>query len=106
MRWYRLKLISEAEFFTEIFEDFVGLDNNFQENLLWKSNSIIKLMQVSDRTEDKKIIEEGLKIIIKLCQSKECGYLLDSYEIESFPINMLLEPERGMFDSILQSEFI
>jgi len=81
-------------FFTEIFEDFVGLDNNFQENVLWKSNSIIKLMQVSDGTKGKKILEEGLKIIINLCKFKECGYLLDSYEIESSPINMLLEPER------------
>jgi len=99
-------MISEAEFFTEIFEDFVGLDNNFQENVLWKSNSIIKLMQVSDEAEDKKIIEDGLNIIINLCKFKECGYLLDSYEIESCPSKLLLEPEREKFDSILQAEFI
>lgn len=99
-------MISEAEFFTEIFEDFVGLDDTFQENELWMSKSIIKLMKVPVKPENKKIIEEGLKDIMSLCKFKECGDLLDSYEIESFPINAFREPERRMFDSILQAEFI
>jgi len=99
-------LISEPSFLIEIFEDFVGLEENYQENELWKSNSIIKLMQVPDGTENKKIIEEVLKNIINLCKFKECGRLLDSYEKESFSINELIEPEKEMFNSILQAEFI
>ena len=35
-------MISETEFYSEIFEDFIDLDNIHQENELWKSNSIIK----------------------------------------------------------------
>ena len=99
-------MISEPSFLIEIFEDFVGLEENYQENELWKSNSIIKLMQVPDGTENKKIIEEVLKNIINLCKFKECGRLLDSYEKESFAINELIKPEKEMFNSILQAEFI
>lgn len=99
-------MISEVEFFTEIFEDFLGLDNNFHENELWKFYSIIKLMQVSDELDDKKIIQEGLNIIVNLCKFKECGELLDSYEIESDSISELAEPEKTLLGSILKAEFI
>lgn len=105
MRWYRLKLISEVEFFHGIFEEFLCLDNQLYENELWKLNSIIKLMQASDEFEDKTMVEEGLKIIINLCKFKECGDLLDSYEIESHSISELAEPEKTLLGSILKVEF-
>ena len=99
-------MISEVEFFNEIFEDFPYQDNHKYENDLWKANSIIKLMQNSDDFIDKSIVEEGLKIIINLCKFNECGYLLDSYELESSPINHLIESEKNLIDSILKAEFI
>jgi len=98
-------LISDIEFFTDIFEDFLGLDNNFYENELWKSHSIIKLMHVSYKLEDTKILEEGLKIIVNLCRFKECGDLLDSYELESHSISELAEAEKNLLGSILKAEF-
>ncbi len=99
-------MISEVEFFTEIFEDFLGLDGNFYENDLWRSHSIIKLMQSSDMLIDKDIVEEGLKIIISLYKFKECGALFDYYEIKSHPINELAESEKTLLGSILKAEFI
>ena len=99
-------MISEVEFFNEIFEDFLCRDNQVHENELWKSHSIIKLMQNSVEFEDKNIVEEGLKIIINLCKFKDCGDLLDSYEQESYPVNQLIESEKTLFNSILQAEFI
>ena len=98
-------MISETEFYCDIFEEFIDLDNFYQENELWKSNSIIKLMQISNRDDNKNVIEKGLKIILKLCKFKECGKLLDSYEIESFDIRDLIETEKQAFDSILVAEF-
>ena len=98
-------MISEVEFFNEIFEDFLCRDNQVHENELWKSHSIIKLMQNSVEFEDKNIVEEGLKIIINLCKFKECGDLLDSYEQESYPVNHLIESEKILLNSILQAEF-
>ena len=99
-------MIAEVEFFTEIFEEFLGMDNNVYENELWKSHSIIKLMHASHEFEDQKIVEEGLKIIINLCKFKECGKLLDSYELESQSINELPKTEKKLFGSILREEFI
>ena len=99
-------MISEVEFFTEIFEDFLGLDGNFYENDLWRSHSIIKLMHASDMLTDKKLIEEGLKIIINLYNFKECGALYDFYEIDSHCINDLAESEKTLLGSILKAEFI
>lgn len=99
-------MISEVEFFNEIFEDFLCRDNQVHENELWKSHSIIKLMHNSVEFEDTNIVEEGLKIIINLCRFKECGDLLDSYEQESYPVNQLIESEKTLLNSILQAEFI
>jgi hypothetical protein len=99
-------LISEVEFFTDVFEDFLGLDGNFYENDLWRSHSIIKLMRSSDMFTDKKIVEEGLKIIINLYKFKECGALYDCYEIDSHAINELAESEKTLLGSILKAEFI
>ncbi|GAH44714.1 unnamed protein product [marine sediment metagenome] len=99
-------MISEVEFFNEIFENFLSLDNHILENELWKAHSIIKLMHNSVEFEDENFVELGLKIIISLCKFKECGDLLDSYEQESYPVNQLVESEKILLNSILQAEFI
>ena len=98
-------MISEVEFFTDIFEDFLCLDNQLYENELWKFNSIIKLMQSSDEFEEEGIIEEGLKIIINLSRFKECGDVFDSYELGSHSISELTKPEKTLLGSILKAEF-
>lgn len=99
-------MLSETEFFNDIFENFPYQYNHKYENDLWKANSIIKLMQNSDEFIDKSIVEEGLKIIINLCKFNECGDLLDLYELESYPIDQLIEPEKNLIESILKAEFI
>ena len=98
-------MISEVEFFTEILEDFLCVDNHFYENDLWKYHSIIKLMNASDDFGNKEIIEEGLKVIINLYRFKDCGDLLDSYEKESHSISELVESEKTLLGSILKAEF-
>ncbi|MFX1501734.1 MAG: hypothetical protein ACFFDH_12285 [Promethearchaeota archaeon] len=98
-------MISDVDFFNEIFEKFPYDDNQCNESELWKANSIIKLMKNSEEFIDKSIVEEGLNIIITLCKFKECGELLDFYELDSYPINQLIEPERSIINSILKAEF-
>ena len=100
-----LKLITETEIFHDILEEFTCLEEDFNENEIWKSNAIIKLMQGSNKIPDKQIIEEGLKIVLSLCRFRECGYLVDSYESESYLINNLIEPDKSMIYSILKTEF-
>lgn len=98
-------MITETEFFHDIFEEFVCLEENLHDNELWMSNSIIKLMKASDEIESKQIITEGLKVILSLCNFRECGYLIDSYGLESHPINDLTKSDKFLMESILKAEF-
>jgi hypothetical protein len=98
-------MISKTEFFHEIFEDFVCLEESIHDNDIWKSNSIIKLMKASHEIEDKHIITEGLKMILYLCKFAECGELIDFYEAESHSINDLTAADKYLVDTILKAEF-
>ncbi len=106
MRWFKLNLTTEIEFFNDNFEEFICSENNIQDNEIWKSNSIIKLMRASTGIENKRILEEGLKIILNLCKFREIGYLQDSYNSESYSVNSLMEPDKIVLESILRAEFI
>ena len=106
MRWFKLNLTTEIEFFNEIFEEFVCSEDLIKDNEIWKSNSIIKLMRVSDGIENKCVLEEGLKIILNLCKFRQRGYLHDSYKSESYSINEIMEPDKKILESILRAEFI
>lgn len=98
-------MITETEFFHDIFEEFVCLEETFHDNEIWKSNSIIKLMKASHEIENKQIITEGLKMILILCNFRECGALINFYESKSCPICDLNEPDKFLLDSILKAEF-
>ena len=105
MGWFKLNLITETEFFHDIFEEFVCLEEDLHDNEIWKSNSIIKLMKASDEIESKQIIAEGLKMILSLCNFRECGDLIDSYESKSHPINDLTKFDKFLMESIIEAEF-
>ena len=98
-------MITETEIFHDIFEEFVCLEETFHDNEIWKSNSIIKLMKASHEIENKHIITEGLKMILILCNFRECGALINFFESGSYPICDLNEPDRFLLDSILKAEF-
>jgi len=99
-------LTTEIDFFHDIFEEFVCSDDTINDNEIWKSNSIIKLMKSLDRIESKRILEEGLKVILNLCKFRERGSLHDPYKSESYSINDIVEPDKSILDSILREEFI
>jgi hypothetical protein len=99
-------LITEIEFFNEIFEEFVCSEDTIHDSDIWKSNSIIKLMKTLDEIENKCMLEEGLKIILILCKFREGGYLYDPYKSESYSINNIMETDKHVLDSILRAEFI
>ncbi len=73
---------------------------------IWKSNSIIKLMRALDGIENKCILEEGLNIILNLCNFSERGYLHDPYKSESYSSNDIVESDKVNMNSILKAEFI
>jgi len=95
-------MITDVEFFNDIFEDFIDIGEDLHDNEIWRSNSIIKLMKELDNRE---VIEEGLKVILKLCTFKKDGYLFDLFESESYSSNTLLGPDKILMESILKQEF-
>ncbi len=99
-------MTAEIEFFNEIFEEFVCSEEDVQDNEIWKSTSIIKLMKASIGEENKSVLEDGLKIILNLCKFRDCGYLQDSYKSESYSVDELIESDKNKLDSILKAEFI
>ncbi|MFW9942024.1 MAG: hypothetical protein ACFFFT_13355 [Candidatus Thorarchaeota archaeon] len=99
-------MISETKFFHDIFEEFVSLEETLNDNEIWKSNSIIKLMNASDMFEDKHFIAEGLKMILNLCKFRECGALIDFYKLGSYSVSELNETDKYILDSVLRAEFI
>jgi hypothetical protein len=98
-------LTTEIDFFNEIFEEFVCTEDTIHGNDIWKSNSIIKLMKSLDRIENKRILEEGLKVILILCKFRECGSLYDPYNLESYSIDDIIESDKIILDSIMMAEF-
>lgn len=105
MRCFILKLTTEIEFFNEIFEDFVCSEEDFNDNEIWKSNSIIKLMRSLDGSKNNSILEEGLKIILTLCKFRDLGSLHDPYKSGSIPIHDITEHDKIILNSILIAEF-
>jgi hypothetical protein len=99
-------LTTEIDFFDEIFEEFICLEDIIQDNEIWKSNSIIKLMKALEDIKNKCVLEEGLKIILNLCQFKENGFLYDSFELNSYSIKDVMEQDKVILDPILRAEFI
>ncbi|HEC37906.1 hypothetical protein LCGC14_0574360 [marine sediment metagenome] len=95
-------MITDVEFFYEIFEDFIDIGENPHDNEIWRSNSIIKLMKEMDKKE---FIEEGLNAILKLCTIKKDCCLFDLLGSESYSPNTLLGPDRILLKSILKEEF-
>ena len=95
-------MMTDIEFYSDIFEDFIDLGESLHDHEIWRSNSIIKLMKELDNRE---IIEDGLKVILKLCTFKKNGYLFDSFELESYSSNTLLRPDKILLESILKEEF-
>jgi len=98
-------MLLAVEFFHEIFEDFVSLEETFHDNEIWRSSSIIKLMNASRELENKEVVVEGLKMILNLCKFRECGALIDFYESGSYDIAELNAPDKVLVDSILKAEF-
>jgi hypothetical protein len=98
-------MLSAVEFFHEIFEEFVCLEETIHDNEIWRSNSIIKLMNASRELEDQQVVTEGLKMILNLCKFRECGALIDFYESGSYDTSELKTSDKNLLDSILKAEF-
>ncbi|MFW9772164.1 MAG: hypothetical protein ACFFFB_03265 [Candidatus Heimdallarchaeota archaeon] len=94
-------MISELDFYLSLYDNFlktIGID---KKKILWKSNSIVKLMELVDKTNNNQFCENGLRLIMTLFKD----YQFDSCDIESSDFNLCSNLERESIMPILIKEF-
>ncbi|TES94365.1 MAG: hypothetical protein E3J90_12565 [Promethearchaeota archaeon] len=98
---YSLKMMSECDFYTNLYDDFLETRNDENERFLWKTRKIIDLMKVTTEKDANGFMENGLRMIMLLFKHfKISSCDLCSYDLFDTPFN---EKEELML--ILHEEF-
>ncbi len=93
--------MSECDFYTNLYDDFLETRNDENERFLWKTRKIIDLMKVTTEKDANGFMENGLRMIMLLFKHfKISSCDLCSYDLFDTPFN---EKEELML--ILHEEF-
>jgi hypothetical protein len=98
---YSLKMMSECDFYTNLYDDFIETRNEEKERILWKTHKIIDLMKITTGKDTNAFMENGLRMIMLLFKHftiTSCD--LCSYDLFDTPFN-----EKEELRLILQKEF-
>ncbi len=95
-------MISEYDFYMNLYDDFIKTNNFKNDKILWKMNSIIKLMQLTEGSEEGEFCESGLRMIMVLFNS----YQFDSCDIKSKDFDNSSIHQKEIVVQILREEFI
>jgi len=94
-------MMSECDFYTNLYDDFLETRNDENERFLWKTRKIIDLMKVTTEKDANGFMENGLRMIMLLFKHfKISSCDLCSYDLFDTPFN---EKEELML--ILHEEF-
>ncbi len=85
-----------------LYDGFIKTNNFKNEKILWKMNSIIKLMKLTEGSENGEFCESGLRMIMILFKS----YQFDSCDIKSKVFDNSSIPQKEIVMPILREEFI
>ena len=94
-------MISEYDFYVNIYDDFIDTRNDENERILWKTHKIIDLMKITDGKDPNGFMENGLRMIMllfKYFKMNSCD--LCSFDLFDTPFN-----EREELMLILHKEF-
>jgi len=91
--------MTELDFYIFLFDEFLTANKDDYAKILWKLNSITKLMRVSD---DSEFCENGLRMIMTLFKD----YTLESFENDGTEFNRSSEEEREIVLPILKQEIM
>ena len=95
-------MMSECDFYNNIYDDFLETRNDENDKILWKMYKIIDLMNITNEKDPNGFMENGLRLIMLLFNRfRITMYDLRSDELLDTPSN---EKEELML--ILQKEFI
>jgi len=95
-------MISEYDFYMNLYDTFIKTNNNKNEKILWKMNSIIELMKLTEGSEEGEFCEIGLRMIMVLFKS----YQFDSCDIKSTYFDNSSIQQKEIVVPILREEFI
>ncbi|MFW9947630.1 MAG: hypothetical protein ACFFDX_12470 [Candidatus Odinarchaeota archaeon] len=95
-------MISEYEFYMNLYDGFIKTNNIENDKILWKMNSIIKLMKLTEERDTEEFCESGLRMIMAFFKS----YQFDSCDIKSKDFDNSSIYQKKILMSILREEFI
>jgi hypothetical protein len=95
-------MINEYDFYMNLYDAFIKTNNIENDKILWKLNSIIKLMNLTEGSEEGEICESGLRLIMALFKS----YQFDSCDIKSKYFDNSSIQQKELVIPILRKEFI
>jgi len=95
-------MISEYDFYMNLYDSFINTNNIENEKILWKMNSIIKLMKHSEGSEEGEFCESGLRMIVVLFKN----YQFDFCDTKSKYFDNSSIQQREIVLPILRDEFI
>jgi len=93
--------MSECDFYTNLYDDYIETRNDENERFLWKTRKIIDLMKVTTEKDTNGFMENGLRMIMLLFKQfriNSCD--LCSIDLIDTPFN-----EKEELILILQAEF-
>ena len=98
---YSLQMMSECDFYNNLYDDFLETRNDENEKILWKTHKIIDLMKITTEKDTSVFMENGLRMIMLLFKQ----FRLDSCDLCSIDLfdTPLNEKEESIL--ILQKEF-
>ena len=80
--------MSECDFYSNLYDDFLETRNDENDKILWKTYKIIDLMKISDNKDTNGFMENGLRMIMHLFKHfKICSCDLCSYDLFDAPLN-------------------
>lgn len=94
--------MTENDFYIHLYDDFIKINNDENQKILWKTRSIIELMKLTEGNEQGEFCENGLRIIMALFNH----YTVYPFDVENEYFNITSLKEHAQLISILKREFI
>lgn len=95
-------MITENDFYIHLYDDFIKINNDENEKILWKMRSIIELMKLTEGNDEGELCENGLRIIMSLFNH----YVVYPFDFDNDYFNISSLNQHKQLISILKREFI
>lgn len=93
--------MSECDFYTNLYDDFLETKNEENERILWKTHKIIDLMKITNEKDTNGFMENGLRMIMLLFKQ----FKINSCDLCSIDLVDTSSNEKEKLIIILQEEF-